>query len=183
MLKYAYEMNLIEHPIRYCKAFDRPSSTLMRKSRRAAVLANGKRLFEAREVRSLINKAQDLLRAQILLGIKGGFGNTDCAYLPISTVDWERSEAKGSVDTPLHPILVQASVGSSALAGLPSQPRNEERHARLVVQVGLPETLRQFLLLPPRDEHEMDEGEDGQDPERRKAGDAEPARKEERREP
>ena len=91
MLKYAYEMNLIEHPIRYGKAFDRPSATLMRKSRRAAVLANGKRLFDAREVRSLIDKAQDPLRAQILLGINGGFGNTDCAYLPISTVDWERS--------------------------------------------------------------------------------------------
>jgi len=58
MLKYAYEMNLIEHPIRYGKAFDRPSATLMRKSRRAAVLANGKRLFDAREVRSLIDKAQ-----------------------------------------------------------------------------------------------------------------------------
>jgi hypothetical protein len=28
MLKYAYEMNLIEHPIRYGKAFDRPSATL-----------------------------------------------------------------------------------------------------------------------------------------------------------
>jgi integrase len=91
MLKYAYEMNLIEHSIRYGKAFDRPSATLVRKSRRAAVLANGKRLFDAREVRSLIDKAQDPLRAQILLGINGGFGNTDCAYLPISTVDWERS--------------------------------------------------------------------------------------------
>ena len=91
MLKYAYEMNLIEHPIRYGKAFDRPSATLMRKSRRAAVLANGKRLFDAREVRSLIDNAQDPLRAQILLGINGGFGNTDCAYLPVSAVDWERS--------------------------------------------------------------------------------------------
>ena len=90
MLKYAYEMNLIDNPIKYGKAFDQPSSTLKRKSRRAAELANGKRMFEARGIRSLIGTAQDPLRALILLGINGGFGNTDCAGLTLSAIDWDR---------------------------------------------------------------------------------------------
>jgi len=89
-LKYAYEMNLIDNPIKYGKAFVQPSSTLKRKSRRAAELANGKRMFEAREVRSLIEKAKRPLRALILLGINGGFGNTDCASLTLSAIDWDR---------------------------------------------------------------------------------------------
>ena len=36
MLKYAYEMNLIDNPIKYGKAFEQPSSTLKRKSRRTS---------------------------------------------------------------------------------------------------------------------------------------------------
>jgi len=90
VFKYAYEMNLIDRPIRYGRAFDRPSSTLKRKSRRAAELANGKRLFQADEIQALLKAAQGPLRALILLGINGGFGNTDCAALPISAVDWTR---------------------------------------------------------------------------------------------
>jgi len=90
MLKYAYEMNLIDIPIKYGKAFEQPSSTLKRKSRRATELANGKRMFEARQVRSLIEKAKRPLRALILLGINGGFGNTDCASLTLSAMDWDR---------------------------------------------------------------------------------------------
>jgi hypothetical protein len=34
VLKYAYEMNLIDNPIKYGKTFEQPSSTLKRKSRR-----------------------------------------------------------------------------------------------------------------------------------------------------
>jgi integrase len=90
MLKYAYEMNLIENPIKYGKTFEQPSSTLKQKSRRAAELANGKRLFEAQEVRSLTEKAKGPLHALVLLGINGGFGNTDCAGLTLSAIDWDR---------------------------------------------------------------------------------------------
>ena len=91
VLKYAYEMNLIDRPVRYGKAFDRPSATLKRKSRRSAELANGKRLFEAREIEALLKGAQGSLRALILLGINGGFGNTDCASLPISAIQWDQA--------------------------------------------------------------------------------------------
>ncbi|MBE3096316.1 MAG: hypothetical protein IMZ44_04205 [Planctomycetes bacterium] len=83
LFKYAYEINLIDKPIRYSKVFERPGATLKRKSRRATELQNGKRLFEPDEVRAMLHKANTPLRAMILLGINGGLGNTDCARLPI----------------------------------------------------------------------------------------------------
>jgi hypothetical protein len=47
IFKYAFEIKLIDVPVRYGKAFDRPSATLKRKTRRATELENGKRLFTA----------------------------------------------------------------------------------------------------------------------------------------
>jgi integrase len=115
MLKYAYEMNLIDNPIKYGKTFEQPSSTLKRKSRRAAELANGKRLFDASGIRSLIGTAQGPLRTLILLGINGGFGNTDCAGLTLSAIDWDRGiiefdRAKTGIErvVPLWPETLQA---------------------------------------------------------------------------
>ena len=91
MLKYAYEVDLLKFPVKLGKSFARPSATLKRKSQQACELANGKRLFDANAITKLINAAEDPLRAMILLGINGGFGNIDCARLPISAVDWDHA--------------------------------------------------------------------------------------------
>lgn len=48
------------------------------------------RLVEPRHVRTLIDAADVQLRAMILLGINGGFGNTDCANLPRAAVDLDK---------------------------------------------------------------------------------------------
>ncbi len=94
MFKYAYDCDLVSKPVRYGKAFDRPSATLKRKSRKAAELENGKRLFKASEIITLFDAANTSLRAMIRLGINCGFGNIDCARLPISCVNLE----KGVID-------------------------------------------------------------------------------------
>ena len=91
MLKYAYESDLIDRPIKYGKGLERPSAALKRKSRKASEQVNGKRLFEADQIRAMLKAAGISLRAMVLLGINGGFGNTDCARLPITAVDWERA--------------------------------------------------------------------------------------------
>jgi len=91
MLKYAYEVDLLKFPVKLGKAFARPSATLKRKSQQAYELANGKRLFSASDITKMIHAANEPLRAMILLGINGGFGNIDCARLPISAVDWEHA--------------------------------------------------------------------------------------------
>jgi integrase len=90
MFKHAYEVDLIDKPIKYGKAFNRPSATLKRKSRKAAELENGKRLFGVAEIRTILDEAPTPLRAMILLGINGGLGNTDCARLPIRSVNLEQ---------------------------------------------------------------------------------------------
>jgi len=95
---------------------ERRSSNLHQHSNgRAAELANGKRLFDARGIRSLIGTAQGPLRALILLGINGGFGNTDCAGLTLSAIDWDRGiiefdRAKTGTErvVPLWPETLQA---------------------------------------------------------------------------
>lgn len=91
IFKYAYEIDIINAPVKFGRAFEKPSVVLTRKTRRASELANGRRLFKAAEIRSMIEAAKIPLRAMIFLGINGGFGNTDCARLPISAVDFNQA--------------------------------------------------------------------------------------------
>ena len=91
IFKYAYEMDLVDKPVKFGKAFERPPVRLRRKARYHAEQANGKRLFEASDIRAMIEAADNPLRAMILLGINGGFGNADCGKLPIKAVDTNRA--------------------------------------------------------------------------------------------
>jgi len=131
LFTYAYEMNLTDHPVKYGKAFERPSAARKRKSRRAAELANGKRLLDASEVRALLAAAQGPLRALVLLGINGGLGNTDCANLPLSAVNWEKAviefdRPKTGIErvVPLWPETLQA-----LHAVLATRPRPADKEA------------------------------------------------------
>lgn len=86
VLKYAYEQDLIRSPIKYGQGFKRPSPRVLRQARNK----KGKRMFEAAEIRAMIDNATRPLKAMILLGINCGMGNTDCARLPVSAVDLDR---------------------------------------------------------------------------------------------
>ena len=90
VFKYGFESGLIERPIRYGSQFKKPSKSVLRKHR----VASGKRLFEADQLRTLIDAAGVPLKAMILLGINCGFGNADVANLPLSAVDLERGWIK-----------------------------------------------------------------------------------------
>ena len=85
VFKYAYDAALIDKPIRYGPTFKRPSKQVLRKVRDA----NGPRMFEADEIRSMIDTTSVQLRAMILLGINCGLGNTDCAMLRKTSLDLE----------------------------------------------------------------------------------------------
>lgn len=69
--------------IKYRKPLASPSAKVVRKHKNLV----GERLFTAEEIRSLLLVASDQLKAMIWLGITCGFGNRDCATLPIETVD------------------------------------------------------------------------------------------------
>jgi integrase len=86
VFKFAYDNGLVPSPVRYGQEFKRPSLRAIREARHA----KGIQMFEAAEIRRMLEAAGQPLRAMILLGINCGFGNADCGHLPENAVDLER---------------------------------------------------------------------------------------------
>lgn len=80
---FLYGNEELDAGIKYKKPLRSPSAKQVRRAKNAV----GERLFEATEIHKLLDAASDSLRAMILLGINCGFGNHDCATLPIEQVD------------------------------------------------------------------------------------------------
>ena len=72
--------------------FSRPPKKIMREARNA----RGKRMFEADELRKIIDAATVPLKAMLLLAANCGLGNSDCANLKFSHLDLD----KGWLDYP-----------------------------------------------------------------------------------
>ena len=120
LFKFGYDEGLIDRPIRYGQSFARPSAKVLRKARAAA----GKRMFEAHEIRAMIDAAGPQLKAMIHLGINCGFGNSDCGALPQEAldlhagwVDFPRPKTGVPRRCPLWPETVTAL--REAIAGRP----------------------------------------------------------------
>ncbi len=92
VFKFAWDNGLIDRPVRYGQGFKRPSRKVVRIDR----ARKGPRLFTAHEIRRLLDAAGTSMRAMILLGINGGFGNADCGRLPLFAVDLDA----GMIDFP-----------------------------------------------------------------------------------
>ncbi|MBI2478616.1 MAG: tyrosine-type recombinase/integrase [Planctomycetia bacterium] len=82
LFNFAFANGLIDKPVRYGE-FKSPKKSASRRLR----ASKGSKLFEAAELRQIIDAADIQLRAMILLGINCGFGNADCGTLPIDVVD------------------------------------------------------------------------------------------------
>jgi integrase len=82
---WAYAMELIDRPIRFGPSFKSPPRRAVLKARNS----NGSRMFEADEIRQLLDDANPRMKAMILLGCNCGFGNSDVALLPLEAVDLE----------------------------------------------------------------------------------------------
>jgi len=87
MFKYAYDAGLIDRPVRYGQVFRRPSRKSMRIERQRRQREHGRRMFEAADLRRIIEAATMPMRAMILLGANGGLGGTDVSELTIFSVD------------------------------------------------------------------------------------------------
>lgn len=87
VFKYAYDVDMIEDPVKFGKGFRNPTAAQKRKAKQKDELENGKKLFTREELVSILDACDPDLHAVVLLGINGGFGNTDCASLPRSAVD------------------------------------------------------------------------------------------------
>ena len=90
--KFGYDAGLIQQPIRFGPGFKTPTKGKLRKERQAKPL----RMFEAAELRRLIDTAEQPMKAMILLAANTGFGQSDLANLPKSAINLE----SGWVDYP-----------------------------------------------------------------------------------
>jgi integrase len=129
VFKHAYDAGLIDKPVRYGPTFKRPSKRVLRRHRQA----NGKKMFEAAEIRSLLAAASTQMKAMILLGINCGFGDHDCATLPISALDLDEGwvnfpRPKTAVERrcPLWPETVAAIKEAIAVRPKPKKPANAD---------------------------------------------------------
>lgn len=104
--KHGFDCDLMDRPVKFGGMFNKPTRKEQRVSRIEHERENGKRLFEPQQIHKLLDAARQPLKAMILLGINGGFGNTDCAELPISAVDLK----DGIIDYPRPKTAVQRVV-------------------------------------------------------------------------
>jgi integrase len=126
IFKFAAENRLIYGPVCYGQNFKRPSPRVLRLEKPR----QGPKLFTVGEIRRLLAAASVPVKAQLLLGINCGFGNTDCGTLPSSAIDWEKCiidfpRPKTGIPRrcPLWPETVEAI--KAAQAARP-QPKKEE---------------------------------------------------------
>jgi integrase len=131
VFKYAVDAELIDRPVRFGPGFARPSKKTMRLER----ARKGPRMFEAEEIRRMLNATGTPLKAMILLGVNCGFGNADCGTLPQTALDLDggwvnhhRSKTGITRRCPLWPETVQALREALAARPEPKQPE----HAGLV---------------------------------------------------
>ena len=137
VFKFAFDTGLIDRPIRYGASFKRPSKKVIRIARAKA----GPRMFEANELRRILEAAPQPIRAMAWLGINAGFGNADCATLPIKAVDLQSGwvcfpRPKTGVDRrcPLWPETVAAI--QDATTNRPSPTYDEDAGLVFVTKYG-----------------------------------------------
>ena len=148
ILKFAYDQELIERPVRFGEEFKRPEKRLLRRAKAEA----GRTYFHANEIRSLIEVAPPVLRAMVLLGINSGLGNTDIGNLPANCIDLERgwldyARVKTGVQRrcPLWPETVEAI--RAAMADMARHRRQRTASAKpllFATRMGLPFTREEY---------------------------------------
>jgi hypothetical protein len=85
LFKWAEDEKWISRTVDYGQAFRKPSRKELHAERQQKQQKHGKRMFEPDQIQSLLKVAVPL-KAMILLGVNCGFGNTDCATVPVSAV-------------------------------------------------------------------------------------------------
>lgn len=83
--KFADTEGLLERPIRFGTAFRGPSAKVLLHDRHS----KASRMFEADEIRKLIDAADPHMRAMIHLGVNCAFGPHDVGRLPLAAMDME----------------------------------------------------------------------------------------------
>lgn len=133
VFKYAAESDLIDKAVKFGPKFKVPSKQEKRKAKARSRQQNGHKMFDAAEVRRMLDAAGPQLKAMILLGCNGGLGNSDCADLPMSALDLEGAwldypRPKTGIDRriPLWPETVAALRAVIAKRKAPADPADAD---------------------------------------------------------
>ena len=139
VLKYGFDADLIDKPVRAGPMFKPPSRKVLRKTR----AAKGQRMIEAADLRRLLAVAGVPLKSMILLAMNGGLGNSDIGNLPLSAIDLQRGwinfpRPKTGIARrfPLWPETIEALKAS--LAGRPEPNDVEFKGLAFVTKYGQP---------------------------------------------
>jgi integrase len=135
--KHAYESGLLDRPMRFGPVFKRTNKKVLRLHR----ARQGAKLFTAEEIHKLVSAATVPMRAMILLAINCGFGNSDCANLPLSAlhlesgyVDFPRPKTGLPRRAPLWPETIMAI--KEALAKCPEPKKPEDAGLVFITKYG-----------------------------------------------
>jgi integrase len=129
LFKYAFDKHLLDRPLDFgTDEFKKPSKLAIRRQRRE----KGKRMFQADELRRIIDKAGIQLRAMIYLGINCGLGNHDCEMLPMSALvdgwlDYPRPKTEVDRRCPLWPETIEALRVAMEARPTPKDPAHKDR--------------------------------------------------------
>jgi integrase len=139
VFKYAFDEGLVDRPVRFGTVFRKPTRRALRRLRRE----RGPRMFEAGELRRMIEAAGPQLKAMLLLAANCGFGNTDCATLKRPALDLQegwvthpRPKTGAERRCPLWPEAVAAL--QEALAARPRPKKEEDAELVFVTKYGGP---------------------------------------------
>lgn len=139
IFKYGLDAGFIERSLRFGPTFKKPANRIMRAHRQKS----GHRMIEAAQIRTLLDEADQPLKAMILLGINCGFGNHDCGTLPKSAVDLKTGwvnfpRPKTAIERrcPLWPETVKAI--QEAMAQRPKAKQREYDDLVFVTKYGQP---------------------------------------------
>lgn len=127
---FKYADDNLDVRVRFGQAFKKPSRTVLRKLRQQ----RAPKMFQPWELREITKTAGVQLRAMIYLGLNCGFGNNDCAMLPLSAVDLKRGwinfpRPKTGIlrRCPLWPDTVKALKAAIAERPKPKDDANADR--------------------------------------------------------
>jgi integrase len=139
VFKFAAESRLIPQPVLFGPGFKKPSATVLRINR----TSNGNMMFEAAELRTILEAAVQPMKAMVLLGVNCGYGPSDVARLPLKALDltggwadFPRPKTGVPRRCPLWPETVAAV--QEAIAGRPAAKRKADAGLAFLTAKGRP---------------------------------------------
>jgi integrase len=128
VLHWGYNSGLLHVPMRMGLGFKRPPKAVLRRARQVS----GERMYDPATLRLLIEKADPVFRAMLMLAINCGMGNSDCSAIERRHLDLEAGmldfpRPKTSVDrkAALWPETIEALKVAMAMRPAARDPKDE----------------------------------------------------------